>query len=188
MGNPFKRTQPRHVGTDRLLLFTSTAAAATLERPKARVAGPVPTTTCETCGKPLEERILATAAPGSEAGLWNEAPFAVDGWACEVHGTLAYPSRLRKTQDGHHVAAALENRIAPVERQTGAAASYALPETVPERGVGVCAPDRALTSGADRRDNRIPSNRWGRRPATVNIGRSPRARGSSRRWSASPLA
>ena len=89
--NPLKRTQATRVGADRLHLVGTEAAVAILEKPKARVVGPVPTPTCEVCGKPLEERVIATGAPGADTGLWNEAPFAVDGRVCERDGQLAYP-------------------------------------------------------------------------------------------------
>ncbi len=87
--NPFKRPLATRVGADRLHLVGTEAAVAVLEKPKARVIGPVPAPTCEVCGKPLEERVIATDAPGADTGLWNEAPFAVDGWVCERDGQLA---------------------------------------------------------------------------------------------------
>ncbi|MBV9946721.1 MAG: tetratricopeptide repeat protein [Myxococcales bacterium] len=79
------------VGTDRIFLVRDLTTAATLEQPTARVVGPVPAPTCESCGKPLAEAVIATGLPGSDDGIWNEAPFAVDGWVCERDGRLAYP-------------------------------------------------------------------------------------------------
>jgi hypothetical protein len=58
----FGRRRAPRVGEDRIFLVQNAAALAILEKPKARVIGPVSTPTCSFCGKPLAERVSATAS------------------------------------------------------------------------------------------------------------------------------
>jgi hypothetical protein len=107
------RARGPKVGGDRLLLVRNPVTIASLKKPPGRVIGPVATPTCVVCGKPLEERVIATGALGMDVGLWNEVPFAVDGWACERDGSVAYPRPIDPatiTSFGRQAAHAMEEK------------------------------------------------------------------------------